>query len=199
MDMDTLLWQLADRCTQESIGNRPEEFHRADDLVVAGSVTFTEPAPAEWSAFDGVPHGSHPVHIGVVRRRDADSGEESTYVTMVVIPLAAPEVIARATFADAIEDYQPLGPDLGFLWDSAAMDCLRFDGPRPEGFADLDAFVGHVESELATGKAAWLNVRLHPETGSNVLAFPVCAESAGGFEGRDGDGALVCLVLTADF
>ncbi|WP_143685848.1 MULTISPECIES: hypothetical protein [unclassified Streptomyces] len=202
MNTETLLHKLAEEFTDEYLGDRPQEFHQIGGLTVVSALVFSSPDAQEWSGCDDVPAGTHPVHIGVVRRQDAESGRESAHVTMALIPFADPEAIAEAEFEDAIEDYQPLGPDHGFLWDSTAMDALRFDGPRPDAFPDLDAFVAHVESELATADAAgripaWVDVTVDERTGVNVLAFPVNAESAGCYEARDADGRLVALLFTA--
>ncbi|MFI8457087.1 hypothetical protein [Kitasatospora sp. NPDC085464] len=202
MNIETLLHRLAEEFTDEDMGDRPQEFHRIADLTVTSSLVFSSPDASEWSACDEIPAGSHPVHVGARRWQDPESGKESANVTMVLIPFADPEVIAEAEFEDAIEDYQPMGPDLGFLWDSTAMDALRFDGPRPDAYPDLDAFVAHVESGLATpdeeGRLpVWVDVTVDERTGANVLALPVSAESAGCFEGRDADGRLVALLLTA--
>jgi hypothetical protein len=76
------------------------------------------------------------------------------------------------------------------------MDAFRPGGRRPEGFADLDAFVTHVKAELAASGAAWLDITVNAETGANVLAFPVLDESALCLEGRDEDGKLVALLFT---
>ncbi|GAA1881184.1 hypothetical protein [Streptantibioticus ferralitis] len=199
--MDALLWQLADEYVT-FVGDRPQEFQRAGDLVVAGAVVFSEPDPAEWSTCGGVPHGKHPVYIGVARLSEETAAAGAAYVSMAVIPLADPEVIARATFEDAYEDAQPLTHEIGLLWDDAAMDSLRFSGPRPADYPDLDAFLTHAASELAAaqaaGRAPWVDITVNPDTGSNVLAFPVQAENASCYEGRDENGELVCLVLTAE-
>ncbi|WP_042376150.1 hypothetical protein [Streptacidiphilus melanogenes] len=193
MKIDTLLRQLADEHVLE--WDRPEEFQRAGDLTVAGNVVFSCPEPPEWSECEDVPPGDHPVYLGTVRRTDQQSGETSTFVTMVLVPLAEPEVIAEAVFEDAVEDWQPLGAETGFLWDSTAMDAFRPGGTPPKGFADLDALVAHVESELGTSGAAWVSVVANEQTGANVLAFPVLDESALCLEARDEDGKLVALLF----
>jgi hypothetical protein len=185
MDIETLLWQLADEC----VSYRPKEFLRAGELAVAGNVIFSEPEPPEWSECDGVPHGRWPVYVGV-------SGDGD--VEMAVMPLAEPEVIAEATFEDAYEDWQPLSHEIGLLWDTTAMDALRFAGPRLPEFPDLDTFVAHAKSRLAAAERPWVEIPANPRTGSNVLAFPVCADSASCWAGRDAEGELVCLVFTAD-
>ncbi|MGW7008125.1 hypothetical protein ACWGCW_36370 [Streptomyces sp. NPDC054933] len=165
-------------------------------------MVFSEPEPAEWSACGGVPYGKHPVYIGVARLGEEASGAGAAYVSMAVIPLAAPEAIAKATFEDAYQDAQPLSHEIGLLWDDAAMDSLRFSGPRPADYPDLDAFVTHAASELAAaqaaGRAPWVDITVNPDNGSNVLAFPVCAEGACCYEGRDENGELVCLVWTTE-
>ena len=188
MDINTLLRQLSDEHESFS-GIPPKEFVRAGDLAVAGGVVFSEPDPAEWTTCGGVPHGRWPVYVGV-----ADSGE----VAMAALLLAAPEVIAEAEFEDGYEDYQPLGAEIGLLWDETAMDSLRFDGPRSPEFPDLDAFVKHAAAELAAAPVPWVEIPVNPQTGSNVLAFPVCADSADCYAGRDGNGELVCLLFISD-
>ncbi|GAB7185406.1 hypothetical protein ATKI12_5237 [Kitasatospora sp. Ki12] len=202
MDIETLLRDLADEHIDESLGERPEEFHRAADLTVTSGLVFSSPDALEWFTCDDVPIGTHPVHVGVVRRQDSESGRELALVTMALIPFAEPEAIAEAEFEDAFDDYQPLGPDLGFLWDGTAMDALRFDGPRPDAFPDLDAFVTLVEAELATADPtgrtpSWVDVTVDERTGANVLAFPVNAGGADCYEGRDAEGRLVALLFTA--
>ncbi|WP_042413592.1 hypothetical protein [Streptacidiphilus anmyonensis] len=194
MEIDTLLRRLADEHVQE--WDRPEEFQRAGDLTVAGSVVFSCPEPPEWYECGDVPPGEYPVYIGTVRRTDQESGDTSTFVTMVFVPLADPGAIGGAGFEDAAEDWQPLGAATGFLWDSTAMDSFRPGGTPPKGFADLDAFVAHVESELGTSGAAWVSVVADEETGANVLAFPVLDESALCFEAHDEDGKLLALLYT---
>jgi hypothetical protein len=188
MEINTLLRQLADEYVAE--WDRPEEFQRAGDLTVVGNVVFSSPEPPEWSACPDVPPGSYPVHIGVVRR------EESSFVTMVLVPLAEPEVVAAAGFEDAVEDWQPLGPDFGFLWDTAAKDAFHPNGTPPRDFPDLGALLAHVEAELAASDAPWVSVVADERTGANVLAFPVLDESALCLEGRDDDGKLVALLFT---
>ncbi|MDF3293137.1 hypothetical protein [Streptomyces silvisoli] len=188
MDINTLLRQLADEY-QPFSGLSPKEFLRAGDLAVAGGVIFSEPDPAEWSVCDGVPHGRWPVYVGVA---------ESGHVTMAALLLAAPEVIAEAEFEDAYEDHQPLSEDIGLLWDDAAMGSLRFDGPRSADFPDLGTFLKHAEAALAAAPVPWVEIPVNPETGSNVLAFPVCADSADCWAGRDADGKLVCVLCLTD-
>ncbi|MEU6971982.1 hypothetical protein AB0A71_30495 [Kitasatospora aureofaciens] len=198
MDIETLMRKLAD----EQGLHRPQEFHYAGDLTVAADLVFSSPDPAEWTSCGNMPHGTHPVHVAVERWQDRETGRERVEVTMALVPFAEPRAIAEAEFEDAVDDYQPLGPYLGFLWDGVAMDALRFKGPRPAAFPDLDAFVAHIEAELATldadGRArAWVDVTVDERTGSNVLAFPVIADSAGCYEGRNADGRLVALLFTA--
>ncbi|MEU1630164.1 hypothetical protein ABZ746_33690 [Streptomyces sp. NPDC020096] len=41
------------------------------------------------------------MYIGVARLGEEASGAGAAYVSMAVIPLAAPEAIAKATFEDA--------------------------------------------------------------------------------------------------
>ncbi|MFJ9608683.1 hypothetical protein ACIRS1_20330 [Kitasatospora sp. NPDC101176] len=200
MDIDTLLHQLADEHVAYSC-DRPEEFHHAGDLTVVSNLVFSCPDPSEFSECSGVPAGRHPVHVGVVRTHDTETGRETPAVTLVLVPLAAPEVIAEAEFEDAVEDYQPLGPDLGFLWDATARDAFGPGRPRPAGLADLDALVARVEAGLATpdgtGRApAWVDLPIDETTGANLLAFPVSAEAALCLEGRDADGTLVALLFT---
>lgn len=202
MTIETLLRDLAEKYSDELFGQLPEEFHRAADLTVTSGLVFSSPDAPEWFTCDDVPVGTHPVHVGVVRRQDAERGKEVALVIMALIPFAEPEAIAEAEFEDAFEDYQPLGPDLGFLWDDTAMDALRSNGPRPDAFPDLDAFVTHVEAELATADPtgrmpSWVDVTVDERTGANVLAFPVNAGGAGCYEGRDADGRLVALLFTA--
>ncbi|MER5638950.1 hypothetical protein ABT095_18545 [Kitasatospora sp. NPDC002227] len=190
MMIETLLRELADEHIEYDWA-RPTEYQRAGDLRVTSEVVFSCPNPPEFSPCGDVPPGSHPVHVGFLRRQDRETGEEVTDVSLVFVPLAAPEVIAEAEFEDAIEDWQPLGPDLAFLWDSAAMDVL------PEGFED------HVTAELAVpgpdGRGrAWADFLVEPATGLNVLAFPVSSESATCLAGRSADGTLVALLMVAE-
>ncbi|MFE2411636.1 hypothetical protein ACFXDE_25125 [Kitasatospora sp. NPDC059408] len=197
MEINELLQTLAD----EYVQGEPTEFHRIGDLKVVQGVVFSCPAPPEWSACGDVPPGSHPVYVGVRRFRDGVTGRESSTVEMVFVPLAGPEEIAGAEFEDAVEDWQPLGPDFGFLWDSTAMDAFRDRSVRPEAFEDLSAFVEHVGAELdaadAAGKVpAWVDVVVNEATGANVLAFRVGDESALCLEGRDDDGKLVALLFS---
>ncbi|MCC9307245.1 hypothetical protein LN042_09040 [Kitasatospora sp. RB6PN24] len=198
MEINTLLRQLAEEHIEYS-SDQPDEFHYAGDLRVASALVFSSPDPSEYSACGDVPPGLHPVHLGVVRRRDEESGEETAYVSMAFIPLAEPEVIAGAEFVDAIEDTQPLGPDFGFVWDAGAMNAFHSDDTRSDGFADVDALVAHVEAELATADPAgrpraWVDVVVDQETGLNVLAFPVNDEFALCLEARDTDGKLLGLL-----
>ncbi|RAG85164.1 hypothetical protein DN069_13065 [Streptacidiphilus pinicola] len=176
MEIETLLRQLADAHIPQ--GDRPEEFHHAGSLTVSGSVVFSNPEPEEWSESADVPPGRHPVHIGAVRHAG------SALVTMLLIPLDEPGVIAAAGFGEPVaDDY--LGPDLGFLWDSTTMDD-----------ADLDALVAHVEEELTESDVAWVNAVVDPETGANVLAFEVLHEVSVRRECRDGSGRLLALLYT---
>ncbi|MEU8516934.1 hypothetical protein AB0C76_35940 [Kitasatospora sp. NPDC048722] len=197
MEIDELLQNLAD----EYVQGEPTEFHRIGDLKVVEGVVFSCPAPPEWSACGDVPPGSHPVYAGVRRFRDHETGRESSTVEMVFVPLAGPEEIAGAEFEDAVEDWQPLGPDLGFLWDSTAMDAFRGGGALPDAFENITAFVEHVEAELDAADAAgrvpaWVDVVVNEETGANVLAFRVGDESALCLEGRDDEGNLVGLLFS---
>jgi hypothetical protein len=66
-----------------------------------------------------------------------------------------------------------------------------------DGFADVDALIEHVESELATPDSrAWVDVVVDQATGANLLAFPVGDESALCLEARDADGTLLALLFT---
>ncbi|MEE1786183.1 hypothetical protein PUR71_25265 [Streptomyces sp. SP17BM10] len=197
MEINELLRNLAD----EYVQGEPTEFHRIGDLKVVEGVVFSCPAPPEWSVCGDVPPGSHPVYVGVRRFRDHETGREESLVEMVFVPLAGVAEIAGAEWEDAIEDWQPLGPDVGFLWDSTAMDAFRDRSLRPESVEELGAFVERVEAELDAADAAgrvpaWVDVVVNEKTGANVLAFRVCDESALCLEGRDDDGNLVGLLFS---
>jgi hypothetical protein len=190
MDMEALQRQLADRFTH---WDKPERFERAGELVVAGAMTCCGPWAEEFTLLDDVPHGRHPVYLGTLLRTDSETGDSRHYTSLVTIPFAEPERIAAADWQDAIEDCQPVD-EYAFLWDEHAMDALGSD-------EEMRSFLTKVDEDLPYDRPADRIPRfsqrvVNSATGSNVFAFPVLGESSGGWEARDDDGRLLCLVFT---
>ncbi len=184
MDIMTALRELAAEYVSPD-NPQPVEFHSAGVIHVNGPLVFSSPDADEYTYHSDVPHGSHPVYAAVSHVLDG-----SPAVTAVLIPLASPEAVAAAEYTDYIEDYQPLGPDLGFVWDVNAMAALR---PRIDELAE--ELVERFESTSEAAEA-WADV---PGDGSsNALAFPVWSESTLCLEGRDEDGDLVALLFLPD-
>ncbi|MFI2612548.1 hypothetical protein [Kitasatospora sp. NPDC018619] len=173
-------------------------FHRVSDIVVNGSLGWAKPAPGELVPID-VPPGRYPVYLEVVADADpakrAEYGLPASWVSLAVVPLAAPEVIAESLAAgrldDPIEDYQPLGP-LGAIWSD--------DGPSRIG-TDR-AFAARAATQLAAGAQAGrvpnvVEVPAASGDGAKCVAFHVSSSAGCGAAAavRDTTGSLVCLVL----
>ncbi|MFJ2864034.1 hypothetical protein [Kitasatospora sp. NPDC087314] len=173
-------------------------FHRVSDIVVNGSLGWAQPAPGELVPIY-VPPGRYPVYLELVANADpkkrGEYGLPASWVSLAVVPLAAPQVIAEALAAgrldNPIEDYQPLGP-VGAIWSD--------DGPMPIGWDR--AFAARADAQLAAGAEAGrvpnvVEVPAESGDGAKCIAFHV--ETAAGCGSaaavRDPAGNLVCLIL----
>ncbi|MBW4717213.1 hypothetical protein [Saccharothrix obliqua] len=189
MDMEQLLWRLADRYAPASLvpHARPKRFDHAGDLVVGdGRVSWDTPGWTEGGFSHALPPGTHPVHVGAYTDEDRD------LVSVVVIPLAEPARIAAARWnRHGYDDIHPV-EDYAVLWGE---DAMRATLPHEDGLPSF--FPGARDRIAAEGGRGWPNVVLDRETGANALVFPVEAENVDGHEITDDDGNLLCLVLTA--
>jgi hypothetical protein len=197
VDVQKLLWRLADEYTKRSDTVRPDWFDHAGDLVVAdGRVTWETPWRTEAGFTHALPAGPHPVYVGS-HTVIADHWEPDRFryfASMVVIPLAEPARIAAAEWDHDGYDDIHLIEDYAVLWGDEAMRAtLPFEDDVPSFFPDARDRI------LAKGPHHrpdnWVDVVLDPETGLNGIVLPVAAENLTGHEIVDDDGTLLCLVL----
>jgi hypothetical protein len=197
VDVQQLLWRLADKYTKRSSTIRPDCFDHAGDLVVAdGRVIWETPWHTDGGFTHALPAGPNPIYVGGYADIDSRHPDESRYfASMVVIPLAEPARIAAADWdVDGYHDVHLL-EDFAVLWGEEAMRAtLPFEGDRP-------SFFPAVQDHILTKGPHYrrdnrVNVVLDAETGLNGLVFPVGSESLSGHEIVDDEGGLLCLVLT---
>ncbi|WP_433259873.1 hypothetical protein ACQPZF_21940 [Actinosynnema sp. CS-041913] len=198
MDMERLLWSLADRYAPASQVPhlRPTWFDHAGDLVVAdGRVIWETPWETEAGFSHALPAGAHPVFAGT-RVYPQDSGAVRHVVTMIVIPVAEPARIAAAKWGDPGYDDIHRIEDYAILWGGEARRAA------PQSDDDVPSFFPGARDRItAEGphrrQDNWVEVVVDRETGVNAFVFPVEAELVDGFEIVDEEENLLCLVLTA--
>jgi hypothetical protein len=198
VDVRQLLWRLAEKYTRRSSTVRPDWFDHAGDLVVAdGRVIWETPWHTEGGFTHALPAGSHPVHVGayahIADRWNPDGFRY--FASMVVIPLAEPARIAEADWEVHGYDDIHLIEDYAVLWGD---DAQRTTYPYED---DVPSFFPAVRDRImAKGphyrRDNWANVVLDRETGLNGIVLPVEAECLSGYEIVDGEGNLLCVVLT---
>ncbi|MFF3749854.1 hypothetical protein ACFYYH_05230 [Streptomyces sp. NPDC002018] len=177
----------------------PPLIDRAGDLVVAGgTVRWTSPAYENEGGGRShpVPDGTYPVYAGSVPWEDEDNGPRY-YVTSLFIPLAEPGPLAASSWDDGYDGGGPVFESYACLWSERASRATL-----PHWGDDRSEFLLRTEKELLSGDALsrrgnWTDEVVDPETGANVLAFPVYFDiSMTGFEARGEDGRLVGLLFT---
>lgn len=194
-----LLWQLADRFTGRAPVNptnmgRPDWFDRAGDLVVAdGTVSWVSPG-VQGAFCHSVPPGTHPVYVGTYASTGNDWQPDGIryHASMIVLPLAEPARIASAEWDEGYDDYQPL-EDYALLWDSRAERAAEYSGGEP-------TFLPAARDRILTEgrhfrRANWVDLVVDEASGANVLVVPATGEAVSGYEARDSDGDLTCLIF----
>ena len=190
-----LLWSVADRFTGSAPEcptnmRRPDWFDRAGDLVVVdGWVSWVSPG-TDMTFRHSVPPGTHPVYVGTFAAAGSNWEPDGIryHASMIVLPLADPARIAAAEWDEGYDDYQPL-EDYAVLWDDKAQHA-----------ATEPAFLPAATDRILTEgrhyrRANWANVVLDEATGANAMVFPAAGEAVEGYEARDSDGDLTCLVF----
>lgn len=173
-------------------------FHRVSDIVVNGSLGWAQPAPGELVPIE-LPAGRYPVHLEVVVDAEPEKrgayGLPGSWVSLAVVPLAAPHVIAEALAAgrldNLIEDYQPLGP-VGAIWSDTATTPIGWD----RDFAARAAEQLAARAEQPGGPNI-VEVPADSGGGAKCIAFHVETTAGCGYATalRDPAGNPVCLVL----
>jgi hypothetical protein len=206
MEFETLIPELAERLRAELTEARPtmdvewpEWFDRAGDLVVVdGEVSWATPELLQMGGFShDVPPGKYPVYAGTWRFDGRDPHDVQYRVGMLVVPLAEPERIAGADWDGGYDDAMDLA-QYGCLWDRRAIGATAPHWEYEE--TGKSAFIRNVEDTILPAGALrtrgnWFNGVADPETGANVLAFPVEGTLVDGYEMRDAAGELVCLIF----
>jgi hypothetical protein len=194
-----LLWRLADRFTGRAPAvpttmRRPSWFDRAGDLVVVdGTVSWQSPG-VDGGFCHSVPPGTHPVYVGTFAGIEDDWQPDGIryHASMIVLPLAEPARIASAEWDEGYDDYQAL-EDYALLWDSRAERAAVYAGGQPTLFPAARNRI------LTEGRhyrrANWVNQVVDEASGANVLVVPAAGEAVYGYEARDSDGDLTCLVF----
>lgn len=172
---------------------------RAGDLVVAGgSVRWTTP---EYENEGGgraheVPDGTYPVYAGSIPWDDEENGPRH-YVTTLFIPLAEPEQLTTASWDGGYDSRGPVFENYACLWSERASRATL-----PHWGDEKNEILLRTEKKLLSGQALskrgnWTDEVVDPETGANMLAFPVFYDiSMTGFEARSEDGRLLGLLFT---
>ncbi|TDC58077.1 hypothetical protein E1281_02530 [Actinomadura sp. KC345] len=169
----------------------PEKVSWAGDLVVVDTVVrWTSPERENEGAgafVHRVPDGTYPVYVnaGVPE----GEGEPGRYrVDTLFIPLAGPERLRTTRWSSGYDDVGQL------LGDYA---CLRSQGAsRGEQSAILRAKQTLLSEESRTRTDNWTNEVVDPETGANILSFPVAPYGeVHGFEALSEDNEILALLF----
>ncbi|UCM90425.1 hypothetical protein [Streptomyces marincola] len=173
----------------------PQAVRWAGDLVVVGEVVrWTSPErenEGNGAFVHRVPDGTYPVYVndGVPSGWE-DEDPERYRVDTLFIPLAGPERLRTTRWSHGYDD-------VGQYLDGYA--CLRSEGARrgDEDGAIRRAKRALLSEDARTGASHGINEVVDPETGANMLSFPVCRYGeVHGFEALgEGDETLALLFL----
>jgi hypothetical protein len=108
------------------------------------------------------------------------------YVTTLFIAFAAPEEIAESSWY--FDDSAALRIDgYACLWSSRAEQHTPFE--TLQGFRE-----SMLSAETLSRRGPWINAVADPDSGANVLAFPVADNSVSCVEALTEDGELLALL-----
>jgi hypothetical protein len=203
VDVERLLWRLADRYTRVTPWGpstaRPTWFDHVGDLVVGNEpVVWETPWCTDGGFQHELPAGSHPVHVGGYPHND-DAWNPDAFrcsASVVVVLVAEPARIAEADWD--VEGYDGVHrvEDHAVLWGETAMRAT------PSHVDGVPTFVVDARDRIASRGAVarrdnWVEVVLDHGTGANAFVLPVARENVTGYEIVDDDENVLCLVLVA--
>lgn len=175
----------------------PEKVRWAGDLVVVDElVRWTSPErenEGDGAFVHRVPDGTYPVYVNDgVPGGIHDDGDPGRYrVDTLFIPLAGPERLRTTRWSDGY-------PGVGQMLEDYA--CLRSEGAsRGEHSAIIRAKQALLSEEARTRADNWTNEVVDPETGANILSFPVCRDGqVSGFEALGEDEETLAILFLTD-
>jgi hypothetical protein len=176
----------------------PPLIDRAGDLVVVGGmVSWSTP---EYENEGGgrphkVPDGTYPVYAGSIPWDDEDDGLRY-YVTSLFVPLAEPERLTTASWDEGYDSRGPVFENYACLWSERASRATlpHWGDERNEILLKTEKKL--LASQALSRRGNWTNDVVDPETGANMLAFPVYYDiSMTGFEAESEDGQLLGLLF----
>ncbi|MDF5759418.1 hypothetical protein [Spongiactinospora sp. TRM90649] len=182
----------------ELLGPAPEYFDRAGDLVVVGdSISWSTPElTQDGQQIDhGAPDGTYPVYAG--SHSIEDSSSVRYYVDTLFIPLAAPDRLASAIWDDEGYDKPVFLGDYACLWSPGAEAATL-----PHWGSGKSAKIRAIEEsvlsdETLSRRGHWPDALVDPDSGANILAFPVSDVALRGYEAVDeNDEPLAVLLAT---
>ncbi len=173
----------------------PGRVDRVGDLVVVGNrlAWLTPELGCEGGFRHLVPDGTYPVYASGVSSGGHHGEPERYYVNMLFIPLAEPE---RLTAPSWNWGYGGVSQELGGYACLMSGQASRVTREDPQNEAIARARKALLSDGAPAGKDNWANEIVAPETGANVLAFPVEDDgSVCGFEARSEDGEILAVLL----
>ncbi|MBW4718624.1 hypothetical protein [Saccharothrix obliqua] len=178
-------------------GPPPPSVERVDDLVVVGgAVSWATPGREGNGVFThDVPDGTHPVYAGV-RASGGGSAAEPVrrHVTALLVPVAEPARLAEAAWD---EGYGDMGADLAdhaTLWSGHAQRMALPHRGEHRHPAITRAERRLRSTSAPTDRLTWTNEVVDPETGANMVSFPVWDGTNNAFEARSADGGFLALL-----
>jgi len=172
----------------------PERLDRVGDLVVVDNKIcwFTPEIGHEGGFSHVVPDGTYPVYAAGTLSEDADEPDRYC-VNLLFIPLVAPERMTSPIWNWGYDGVSQELRDYACLMSERASRVTRED---PQNEAIVRARKALLSDQARTRRDNWIDEIVDPETGANVLAFPVDLEGrVDGFEARSKDGEILAILL----
>jgi hypothetical protein len=176
-------------------GGPPKRLDRVGDLVVVdGSVVWKTPElDEEGGGFRHVvPDGTYPVYAESVLVSGYDDEPERYCVETLLILLAEPERLANVNWNDGYGSDAQEFKDYACLVSERAYRATLLN-PQHEAIARARKAL--LSDEARTRRDNWTDEVVDPETGANMLAFPVDEGTVSGFEARSEDDEILAILL----
>lgn len=209
MDMDAVVLgfirTVADRTVSGAGANKwlegepsvypPDRIDRVGDLVVVDNViTWFNPEHTRQGGFiHRVPDGTHPVYAaGTLLDTPYDTVPQRYCVNSLLISFVEPERLTMPNWDWGYDDTSQQLEDYACLMSDRACRATQED---PQNAAIARARETLLADRTRTSRDNWTNDVVDPETGANMLAFPVTDGNVCGFEARNDEDELLAVYL----
>jgi hypothetical protein len=139
-----------------------------------------------------VPDGTYPVYAAGTLFNNYDSEPERYCVNLLFIPLAEPERLTAPIWDWGYDDAAQELEGYACLMSERASRVTQED---PQNEAIVRARNALLSDQARTRRDNWTNEVVDPESGANMLAFPVYNGQVCGFEAKNQDDELLAILL----